>query len=153
MDMTHITPLRIGLCAIVSFMVMLCSCGKSTPDEMLAQAEEAISHGDPSEAVECCKKLEDENLSVNQLCRSALIYAKAPQLGNRPEHMAMASSCLKKAIALQPDSVTSYISSLQYADMATLNEVYGLSRFNPDSVRIDDYLEYIEDPMDMEVLR
>lgn len=151
--MTHKIPFNACLWAILSLLVMLCSCGKPTPDEALAQADEAIARGDASEAIYCCIEIDEEKLSVNQLCRCALIYAKASQLGNNPEYMALASQCMKKAIKMQADSVASFISTLQYADMATLNEVYSLSKFNPDSIRIDNFPEYYEDPEMLKVNR
>lgn len=127
---------------------MLCSCAKATPDEVLAHADEAIARGEAVTAVEFCQSLDMDGLTPTQLCHSSLIYAKASQIDNSPEHMATAAQCLKRAIDVQADSVSTYISTLPFADMAIISEVYSLSKFNPDSVSIEDYSDLYDEEID-----
>lgn len=131
-------------CLTIAFLFLLCACAKSTPSEMLAHADEAISRGEAADAIEVCQRLEDETLTPSQLCHCALIYAKAAQIESEPEHMALAATALKKACEQNVDSVLNYFSKLPFTDSAILSEVYGICTVDNSSFSVEDS-EYDED--------
>ncbi|MCM1452116.1 MAG: hypothetical protein NC102_07645 [Clostridium sp.] len=134
---------RIFSCLAIALLFLFSSCSKPSPAEILASADEALAQGEPQDAVAICQSLDIDALPPSQLCHSSLIYAKAAQLDGKPEHMALAAASLKKACAISVDSVTTYISSLRYPDMAVLSEVYGLCTFDSSRLPIEEEAEDI----------
>ncbi|MCC8114052.1 MAG: hypothetical protein LIP03_08695 [Bacteroidales bacterium] len=107
----------------------LCSCSEGTPNQLLDQAEAAVSDGDFNEARICCKALSDSTrytLTPSQLCREAIIYAHISEWGDNPDDMAAATRCYDKALAESPDSVEAFAATLDVENLATLNMIHNV---------------------------
>ena len=117
---------RMRVAAAISAITLMMACAKAVPADIIAHADDAVARGDTAQALQCCQSLAAAELTPSQLCQCALIYAKLAQTGTNPEHMASAASCLRQAIELNADSVIHFASTLEYVDIAILNEVFTL---------------------------
>lgn len=108
--------MRTTLILIVSIIMSAgCSSGNN-PGEAIGYAETLITDNDTAGAQKTCdglmKVTSIETLSARELCRLAIIYMKLSESINTDENIAVATQCYRIANAAEPDTVTSFFSTV-----------------------------------------
>lgn len=110
----------------------LCSCGSINAEDALQQAESDLQTGNLQMAVDGCALLSDStaNLSSEQMCRVAIIYAKISEMSDEQDYMASATRCYERAVTLdqQTGTLDSYIESLDLEDQCVVRVIREVSQ-------------------------
>ena len=108
---------------LVAASASLVSCGGDSVSDSVGYAEEAFNDGRFAKAQALCDSLVLGNsfseLSIDQLCRLSLLFAKLGENGADDEaNTAFAAYSLRRALTLDKDSVSIFTHSLSMDDQA-----------------------------------
>lgn len=138
---------------IIILSVVLPSCvGTVDTEDDLTLAESAMREGRYDEAAEICRdilqKTDSTALSVNQMCRIAVVYATVADNDCDNElNMARAADCFRRAAAVSADSVTMFLSGLSVEEQSIANMAHRLAMGTHSDLR--DYEDYVPDSIDI----
>ena len=144
---------RLLLPAFIILTVVLPSCvGTIDTEGDLALAEGAMREGRYGEAAEICRdilqKTDSTAISVNQMCRIAVVYATAADNDCDNElNMARAADCFRRAAAVSADSVSLFLNSLSVEEQSIANMAHRLALGTHSDLR--DYEDYVPDSIDV----
>lgn len=119
------------------------SCSKVDTETELQQAERELKAGNIDMALSGCEVLTDSTMSTltsTQMCRVAIIYAKASETSNNHNYMVAATECFDKAVQLDADtdSLEAYINSLGLEDLSVVNSIREVSQILKTPVDLSD---------------
>ncbi len=138
---------------IVVMTVALPACvGGADTEGDLALAESAMHEGRYSEAADICRdilqKTDSTALTVNQMCRIAVVYATAADNDCDNElNMARAADCFRRAAAVSADSVSMFLNGLSVEEQSIANMAHSLALGTHSDLR--DYEDYVPDSIDV----
>ena len=147
-DLQRILPLLIVILAIA-----LPACvGSADTEGDLALAESAIHEGRYSEAADMCRdilqKTDSTTLTVNQMCRIAVVYATAADNDCDNElNMARAVDCFRRVASVSADSVSMFLSNLSIEEQSIANMAHRLALGTHSDLR--NYEDYVPDSIDV----
>lgn len=118
---------------IIFILVSFGSCTKVDAESELQQAESELQAGNIDVALSSCEVLTDttaSTLNSTQLCRVAIIYAKASEASNNHNYMMAATECFDKAMELdaETDSLEEYINSLDIESQSVVAVIREVSQ-------------------------
>lgn len=118
---------------IIFILVSFGSCTKVDAESELQQAESELQAGNIDVALSSCEVLTDttaSTLNSTQLCRVAIIYAKASETSNNHNYMMAATECFDKAMELdaETDSLEEYINSLDIESQSVVAVIREVSQ-------------------------
>lgn len=140
---------------IIILTVALPSCegGEDTEGDLVL-AESAMHEGRYGEAAEICRdilqKTDSTAITVNQMCRIAVVYAMAADNDCDNElNMARAADCFRRAASVSADSVSVFLNSLSVEEQSIANMAHRLALGTHSDLR--DYEDYVPDSIDVHV--
>lgn len=109
------------------------ACTKVDTESELQQAESEMQAGNIDLALSSCEILTDSTtttLNSTQMCRVAIIYAKASETSNNHNYMVAATEWFDKALMLdaESDSLEAYINSLDIENQSVVNAIREVSQ-------------------------
>lgn len=127
----------------------ICCCAGADTEQTLCQAESDIVQGDIRSALSSCDQLADStsgNLSSTQMCRVAIIYAKASEISDNHDYMVTATKCYDRAVTLDInyEALDRYISSLDIESQNLVREIRDVAQ------ALNSPTDYLEDFSDQE---
>lgn len=144
----------LGLFVFVSALYG-CSSRQDVNDQ-LSEAEEAMDQGDYRSGTKICTEIahttDTAELSVQQLCRMAMIYASAADNDvDNASNMAAALHCFNSAIARDADSTSMFVENLPIDLQATARlALQLLKNHNEGGTTEDDNEQYIPADHDLD---
>ncbi len=128
---------------IIFILVSFVSCDKVDAESELQQAECELQAGNIDVALSSCEVLTDStasSLNSTQMCRVAIIYAKASESSNNHNYMMTATECYDKAVELNADSdsLEMYINSLDIESQSVVNAIREVSQILKTPVDLSD---------------
>lgn len=127
---------------------ILQSCGKTDTPSPLEAAESALETGNYRQAQALCDNLAESEsfdaLSVSQLCRLSLIFARLAEEthGNEDANTASAARSLDAAFVIDPDSVHIFLSQASAEDRGRLALINAITESHRNPTRPDSTLFY-----------
>ncbi|MDE7408337.1 MAG: hypothetical protein K2M76_07945 [Muribaculaceae bacterium] len=116
----------------VAIVAGLMSCtSQPSANDNLDSADQALSAGDYESTQSACDELMHscfDGLSVDQLCHMSVIYLKLAERAPEHDNTDMAVKCYRKALGINPDSVSIVLSSLPVEDLQYTAILHNLVR-------------------------
>ncbi len=106
---------------ILIAILTLTACSESVDTNKVSAIEQFIADKNYESAQDICNDIADDadlkEISINELCRLSLAYAKLAEKSKEDANMAMAIKCYREALLMNADSVAAFFAEIPVDDM------------------------------------
>lgn len=139
------------LFSILIAMLTLTACSESVDTNKVSAIEQFIDDKNYESAQDICDDIADnanlKEISINDLCRLSLAYAKLAEKSKEDANMAMATKCYREAVSINADSAAAFFAEIPVEDMQFSEMLKTLSGAidSPCDISDRDYEDFIDD--------
>lgn len=141
------------LFSILIAMLTLTACSESVDTNKVSAIEQFIDNKNYESAQDICDDIADnanlKEISINDLCRLSLAYAKLAEKSKEKEdaNMSMATKCYREAVSINADSAAAFFAEIPVEDMQFSEMLKTLSGAidSPCDISDRDYEDCIDD--------
>ncbi len=136
---------------ILIAMLILMACSESVDTNKVSAIEQFIADKNYESAQDICDDIADDadlkEISINELCRLSLAYAKLAEKSKEDANMAMATKCYREALSMNADSVAIFFAEIPVDDVQFGEMLKALSGAidTPCDISDRDYEDCIDD--------
>ena len=132
-------------------MLTLTACSKSVDSNNVSAIERFITNKNYESAQNICDDIADnadlKEISINELCRLSLAYAKLAEKSKEDANMAMATKCYREALSMNADSVAAFFAEIPVDDVqfGEMLKAFSSAIDTPCDISDRDYEDCIDD--------
>lgn len=136
---------------ILISILTLTACSESVDTNKVSAIEQFIDDKNYESAQDICDDIADDanlkEISINDLCRLSLAYAKLAEKSKEDANMSMATKCYREAMSINADSAAAFFAEIPVEDMQFSEMLKTLSGAidSPCDISDRDYEDCIDD--------